>query len=57
MVKLLLCVKKMKYTKYKNRKLYTYDGLNRVETEEAYCGDIVAVTGLTGIEIGETYLI
>ena len=35
-------------------KLYTYQGLNRIETDEAYCGDIVAVTGLTGIEIGET---
>lgn len=35
-------------------KLYTYEGLNRVETDVAYCGDIVAVTGVTGIEIGET---
>jgi len=35
-------------------KLYTYEGLNRVETDAAYCGDIVAVTGVTGIEIGET---
>ena len=35
-------------------KLYTYKGLNRVETDEAYCGDIIAVTGVTGIEIGET---
>ena len=35
-------------------KLYTYSGLNRVETNEAYCGDIVAVNGVTGIEIGET---
>ena len=35
-------------------KLYTYSGLNRVETEVAKCGDIIAVTGLTGINIGET---
>ena len=35
-------------------KLYTYSGLNRVEVEEAYCGDIVAVTGVEGINIGET---
>ncbi len=35
-------------------KLFTYSGLNRVEADEAYCGDIVAVNGVTGIEIGET---
>lgn len=35
-------------------KLYTYVGLKRVETDEAMCGDIVAVTGMEGINIGET---
>jgi GTP-binding protein len=35
-------------------KLYTYVGLKRVETDIAYCGDIVAITGLEGINIGET---
>lgn len=35
-------------------KLYTYVGLKRVETDEAKCGDIVAVTGMEGINIGET---
>ena len=35
-------------------KLYTYSGLDRVEVEEATCGDIVAVTGMEGINIGET---
>ena len=35
-------------------KLFTYSGLDRVEVEEAYCGDIVAVNGLEGINIGET---
>ncbi len=49
-----MCKKDGSIQNIKIGKLYTYDGLNRVETEEAYCGDIVAVTGLTGIEIGET---
>ncbi len=35
-------------------KLYTFDGLNRVEVEEAVAGDIVCVAGLPGIEIGKT---
>ncbi|CAM2984119.1 translational GTPase TypA [Hathewaya histolytica] len=34
--------------------LYVYDGLNRVETEEALLGDIVAVSGIPDINIGET---
>lgn len=35
-------------------KLFTYSGLNRIEVQEAYCGDIVAVNGVEGINIGET---
>ena len=35
-------------------KIYTYMGLKRVEVASASCGDIVAVTGLTDINIGET---
>jgi GTP-binding protein len=34
--------------------LYGYDGLRRVEIEEARAGDIVAVAGLTEVAIGET---
>jgi GTP-binding protein len=34
--------------------LYGYDGLRRVEIEEARPGDIVAVAGLTEVAIGET---
>ena len=35
-------------------KLYKYDGLKRVETTEALLGDIVAVSGVGDITIGET---
>ena len=49
-----MCKKDGTVQNIKIGKLYTYDGLNRVEIEEAYCGDIIAVTGLTGVEIGET---
>ncbi|MBU3100384.1 MULTISPECIES: translational GTPase TypA [Clostridium] len=34
--------------------LFVYDGLKRVETEEAMLGDIVAVSGIPNINIGET---
>jgi GTP-binding protein len=35
-------------------KLFTFDGLDRVEVEEASAGDIVALTGLAGVEIGKS---
>src|SRR5688500_15229628 len=40
----------------KNRvtRLYTFDGLNRIEVQEAGAGDIVALAGFEGIEIGKT---
>ncbi|MDO6355508.1 translational GTPase TypA [Caloramator sp. CAR-1] len=34
--------------------LYTFNGLKREEVEEAFLGDIVAVAGLSDINIGET---
>jgi GTP-binding protein len=35
-------------------KLYTFDGLDRVDVQEASAGDIVALSGLEGVEIGKT---
>ncbi len=40
--------------KAKIGRLYEYQGLKRVEIEEASCGDIVALIGLSDISIGET---
>lgn len=41
-------------TKFKISSLYTHDGLKRVEVEEAQLGDIVAISGISDINIGET---
>ena len=35
-------------------RLYTFSGLERIEVEEATAGDIVAMAGLDGVEIGKT---
>jgi len=35
-------------------KLYTFEGLERLEVEEATAGDIVAMAGLDAVEIGKT---
>lgn len=42
-------VKNMRVTK-----LYGFLGLKRVEVEEAYAGDLVAVSGMGNIDVGET---
>ena len=49
-----LCKKDGTIQNTKIGKLFTYSGLNRVEVDEATCGDIVAVQGVEGINIGET---
>lgn len=35
-------------------KIFTYDGLKRIETDVAYAGDIVLVSGIDDISIGNT---
>ncbi len=35
-------------------RLYVFDGLKRLEADEAACGEIVALAGFEGIQIGET---
>jgi GTP-binding protein len=35
-------------------KLHVFDGLKRIEADEAPCGEIVALAGFEGIQIGET---
>ena len=35
-------------------KLYTFDGLSRVEVDSAEAGDIIVLAGLEGIEVGKT---
>ena len=39
---------------FRIQKLFSFLGLNRIEVEEAYAGDIVAIAGLTDINVGET---
>lgn len=39
---------------FRIQKLYGFLGLNKVEVEEAYAGDIVAIAGLPDILVGET---
>ncbi|MCI9557852.1 MAG: translational GTPase TypA [Lachnospiraceae bacterium] len=43
-----------KRRKVKIGKLYQFDGLNRVEVTEATVGDIVAVSGISDLHIGDT---
>ncbi|HLF72027.1 MAG TPA: translational GTPase TypA [Dehalococcoidia bacterium] len=35
-------------------KIYSFDGLKRVEVEEASAGDIIAIAGMEDVDIGET---
>lgn len=43
-----------KFKKIKIGKLYEFDGLNRVEVQEAKIGAIVAISGIADIHIGDT---
>jgi len=46
--------KKDKTEQGKIAKLFTYAGLKKVEVEEAKAGDIVEISGIAGINIGDT---
>ena len=43
-----------KYRKVKIGKLYEFEGLNKVEVNEAGIGSIVAISGISDIHIGDT---
>lgn len=43
-----------KVRRVKVGKLYQFDGLNKVEVPEATIGDIVAISGITDLHIGDT---
>ena len=43
-----------KFRKIKIGKLYEFDGLNRVEVQEADIGSIVAISGIPDLHIGDT---
>ena len=40
--------------KFRVQKLYGYLGLKRIELEEAEAGDVIAISGLPDLEVGET---
>ncbi len=49
-----ICKKDNTVSQGKIAKLFTYEGLKRVETENVGAGDIVCVSGIPDINIGET---
>ena len=49
-----ICKKDDKITQGKIAKLFTYEGLKRVEAESIGAGDIVCISGIADINIGET---
>lgn len=50
----VLCRKDGKQEQVKISRLYQFEGLNRIEVQEAKLGDIVAVAGIADLNIGET---
>ena len=51
---LSLCRRDGTVNKVKVSKLYVYEGLKRVEVQEASAGEIICVAGISDINIGET---
>lgn len=50
----VVCHRDNKFTTAKVARLYQFEGLKRVECEQGAMGDIVAVNGITDMNIGET---
>ena len=50
----VLCTREGEFKSVKIGKLYTFEGLKRLETNEAGLGEIVSISGITGLNIGET---
>ncbi len=51
---LAVCKADGKITRSKAVKLYTFEGLNKAVTDEVGAGDVVAISGIADINIGET---
>ncbi len=51
---LSICRHDGKVTRGKATKLFTFEGLKKVPTEEVGAGDVVAISGIADINIGET---
>ena len=50
----ILCTTEGEHRRVKVSRLYQFSGLGRTETAQAGMGDIVAVSGIEGLNIGET---
>ena len=51
---LIVCKPDSKTLHGKAVKLYTFSGLSKAESDELGAGDVVAISGITGINIGDT---
>ena len=49
-----LCKRYDVFQKQKIKQLMVFEGLGKTETQEVHCGDICAVVGIDGFEIGDT---
>ena len=49
-----LCKRYDVFQKQKVKQLMVFEGLGKTETHEVHCGDICAVVGIDGFEIGDT---
>jgi GTP-binding protein len=50
----IICKKDSSFVKAKVDKIYNHQGLAKIETPNAIAGDIVSITGMGNIQIGET---